>query len=154
MLDAGKQTGFNHPDDLLQGCHLVFWADVAARLQDTAAAALLRPKLDVATPTFFHTGTIGYGAFAHSRGIVAATLGDLDSAAIELRSALDVHEGLGAPFFSARSCLELGRVLLRRGARDDLDRADELLTRAADLAERYGCEVVADDVRAARAGES
>jgi hypothetical protein len=71
----------------------------------------------------------------------------VSSAAEHLEQALVIHQRLEAPFFTARSALELGRVLRRRDRTGDHERATRLLSSAADLAERYDCRKVLAEVR-------
>jgi DNA-binding CsgD family transcriptional regulator len=69
----------------------------------------------------------GHAAGRRCRGLVREAAGDRDSAIVELREAVELHETLGHPFELARTLLALGSAL-RRGrqkaeAREVLERA-------------------------------
>jgi hypothetical protein len=134
------------------GPNLMLWSEVAGQLGHEPAARLLLPTLAPHTARLEHDGVGTRGSYGHSAGILAATIGDLDSAEEYLGSALRLHERLGAPFFTARSMTELSRVLLRRKRPGDTERAEALLAESLDLAERHGCALVAARVRAMQEG--
>jgi hypothetical protein len=152
LLDAEAAAGFEHPNDLILQTYLILWSEVAGGLGHEEAAHLLLPRLTPHIDRISHNGTSAHGAFAHSAGVLAATIGDLDAAASYLGVAVRLHEHLGAPFFTARSKLELGRALRRRAGSGDRVQSTILLGEALDLAERHACRYVATRARAEQEG--
>jgi class 3 adenylate cyclase len=151
-LEAEVATGFEHPNDLLYATYLMLWSEVAGQLGHEPAARQLLPTLVPHVELVSHNGTAAHGAFAHSAGLLAATLGDLDGAVSYLGIAVRLHEHIGAPFFTARSKLELGQVLRRRAATGDRVQSAILLGEALELAEQHGCAFVSSRARAAQEG--
>jgi hypothetical protein len=78
------------------------------------------------------------GAADAARGCFAAVRGDLDRAVELLETGHAFHERLELHQLVVESGLDLGIVLLRRGAPGDQDRGTALLTTTAELAERIG----------------
>jgi hypothetical protein len=152
LLDAEVAAGFQHPNDLILQTYVILWSEVAGHLGHEQAARLLLPRLVPHVDRVSHNGTSAHGAFAHSAGLLAATVGDLDAAVSYLDVAVRLHEHLGAPFFTARSKLALGEALGRRAATGDRVQSTILLGEALDLAERHGCDFVASRARAAQKG--
>jgi hypothetical protein len=109
---------------------------------------VLEPHVDLVA----HNGNFAQGAFAHAAGRLAVAVGDLDTAVAYLDVAVRLHEHLAAPFFTARSKLELGLALRRRANAGDRVQSMILLGEALDLAERHRCDYVASRVRAAQEG--
>lgn len=151
LVEQELELGFEHPNTFARGVHLALWSEVVARIEHQAAATALLPRLLPHTMRVEHDGVGSRGPFAHFAGILAATIGDLDSAESHLSTSMRLSERLGAPFFAARSMLELARVLVRRSNAQAKERADALLAETLDLAERHGCPLVAERARAAQA---
>jgi ATP/maltotriose-dependent transcriptional regulator MalT len=153
LLEREMASNFEHPNDLPLGAHLMLWSEVAGRLGNEAAARTLLPVLRPHTARVVHNGTVSRGAYAHAAGILAATIGDLDSAEGHFGTALRIHERLGAPFLTARTMLEQSRLLLRRGRPGDSGRAEALLANSLDLSERYHCRLVTARAKELQGGQ-
>jgi hypothetical protein len=65
-------------------------------------------------------------------------LGRYDDAEAHFLQALETHESLEAPFFTALTQLEWARMLLIRRTPDDVARAETMLHDSKVLAERHG----------------
>jgi class 3 adenylate cyclase/energy-coupling factor transporter ATP-binding protein EcfA2 len=152
LLDAELAAGFEHPNDLILSTYVILWSEAANHLGHEQAARMLLPLVAPHVDRVSHNGTSAQGAFAHSAGILAATIGDLDTAESHLGTAVRIHETLGAPFFTARTKLELGRVLQRRSKTGDQVQSMLLLGESLELAERHGCAFVASRARTALEG--
>jgi hypothetical protein len=127
-LDTAATVGFARPprNQFYVGT-LVCWSAVAAHLGDAdsagAIADMLRPFPEhVVAPANFILGSL-----AHSRGLLATTMGDLDEAAVQFAHAEGQHARLRFPVWLASTRLEWSRVLLTRLQTGDGERARELL---------------------------
>jgi hypothetical protein len=152
LLEAEIAAGFEHPNDLILSTYVILWSEVVTHLGHEQAAGMLLPVLAPHVDRVSHNGTSAQGAFAHSAGVLAATTGDLDAAVSYLEVAVRLHEHLGAPFFTARSKLELGQALQRRAGTGDRVQSMILLGDAVELAEQHGCRLVESTARAAQGG--
>ena len=88
----------------------------------------------------FANTTIAKPVGWHYLGLLAATMGKIETAEPYLRKAIGVHDIVGAPLFRAESEIELARVLLDGGRDAD---AEELLTSALATAEARGSALLA-----------
>ena len=136
-----------HQDNLwLAGMNA--WGDVAVQLDDAESAPSLAKLLEPCRGQVATTGASVLGPVAHSLGGLERLLGDLDAAATLLEESRLVSQRLGAPFFLARSNVELARVLRDRDQPRDGERASQLLDQALQLAEAHGCALVERRARA------
>ena len=78
------------------------------------------------------------GPASHYLGLLAARLGLPDDAVMHFEDAIGLAERIGARPALARSLVELGEVLTRRGGDGDARRAADLLRRGRDLAGELG----------------
>lgn len=78
------------------------------------------------------------GPASHYLGLLAARLGRPDDAVMHFEDAIGLAERIGARPALARSLVELGEVLTRRGGDGDARRAADLLRRGRDLAGELG----------------
>jgi tetratricopeptide (TPR) repeat protein len=117
---------------------LAVTSEVAYLLQEREAARILYDELE----PFAELHAVGWegsmGSVSRYLGLLAETLGDLDSAVRHLEHAEQVNERMGARPWVARTRADLGRVLLRRGADTDASRAHQLLARAQAQAAEMG----------------
>jgi eukaryotic-like serine/threonine-protein kinase len=136
-----------HVDDqwLLSICLL---AETAAILQDAEAAASL---YDVLVPYASHNAVavpeLALDSASRPLGILASLLGRFEDAERHFEDALRMNERMGARPFAAHTQLEHARMLLRRQAEGDRDRADEFLSTAR--ATYHGLGMQDDVARAA-----
>jgi tetratricopeptide (TPR) repeat protein len=78
------------------------------------------------------------GPASHYLGLLAARLGRTDDAVTHFEDAIGLAERIGARPALARSLVELGEALTRRGDDGDARRAADLLRRSRDLASELG----------------
>jgi tetratricopeptide (TPR) repeat protein len=102
-------------------------ASVCADLGDRAAAGRLFPLLAPYADRIAGNGVVWIGSVAHYLGILATTLEDFDEAERYLVASDAAHERLHAPGWRARTRLAWARLLLRRGQREDVKQARQLL---------------------------
>ena len=115
------------------------WAMVVAKVGHMEFA---RSLYDTLLPFADQAGTNGplvWTTIAHVLGELATLLERYDDAEAHFAHAEQIAEHLQAPFHLARAHLDWGRMLLKRRAEGDVERAVDLLGRARDLAGRYGC---------------
>ena len=125
--------------DMLVAPSLYNLAFLAAREGDVATAEGLYEALRPFADSFANT-TIAKPVGWHYLGLLAATMGKIETAEPYLRKAIGVHDIVGAPLFRAESEIELARVLLDGGRDAD---AEELLTSARATAEARGSALLA-----------
>ena len=147
LLATATEQGFPHPFDPLATTTIALWSEAAIQAGDTAAARVLVERLASFADQVVCSGVNLFGSLDHYRGALLGVLGDHDGAEGLLRRALEAHQRLGAPFFEARTSLELARVLRRRG--DEADHSDvlKLAGRSVELADRFGYATVARRAR-------
>ncbi|HMI90897.1 MAG TPA: hypothetical protein VK509_06010, partial [Polyangiales bacterium] len=120
-------------------------AEACAELGDARRAAelydrMLPYKKLIAAPFL---GTIWHGSMTYALGLAAAARGRLDLGQRHFEVALAIAQGLASPPLIAMTQERLGAVLLQTGNDGDAARANELLMRAADGAQRLGMRDVA-----------
>ncbi len=148
LLSAEAENQFPHPVDPLLASTMVMWADAAVQTADQNAACILLNRLAPLPDQVVCNGVTTFGSLDHYRGALCAVLGRRDEAEKYLSKALAVHGRLGAPFFEARSCLELSHLLHARAQGQDHSYASYLRDRAIAVAEHHGFANVSQ--RAAR----
>jgi DNA-binding CsgD family transcriptional regulator len=119
---------------------LTYLADACSIVGDDALAGLLYPEL---LPLAGGNVAIGhgvacYGAADRYLGLLAATLGEHETAVGHFDEALRINRRMGAATWVAHTLYGYGQTLRMRGRRDDAIRASQLLTEAASLAQRIG----------------
>jgi tetratricopeptide (TPR) repeat protein len=142
LLAAEAAVDFAHPFDPLAATTIVMWAEVAVQTADRPAAEVLLARLATFADQVVCNGVDIFGSLDHYRGALWAVLGRYDEAERLLVRGSEVHERLGAPFFEARSHLELARMLSARGGPGDLEEAGRRTELARELAGRYGFATV------------
>jgi len=142
LLKAEAAVGFAHPFDPLAATTIVMWAEVAIQTADTGSAEILLGRLARFADQVVCNGVDIFGSLDHYRGALSAVLGRFDEAERLLVQASEVHQGLGAPFFEARSHLELARTLRARGAPGDEQESNRRAGLARDIASRHGFTTV------------
>ncbi len=148
-------SGLYRDNEWLLGMSLV--SEACARLENAAAAETLYEQL----APFAGRHAIGHaegsvGAVDRYLGLLAATMDRLDDAVRHLEEAVRLNERMAARPWTTHSQHDLARVLRRRGAAGDLERAQDLeraaLSTARELGmsgfiERYGGLVAAEPAR-------
>lgn len=142
LLTAEAAVDFAHPFDPLAATTIVMWAEVAIQTRDTGTAEILLSRLASFADQVVCNGVDIFGSLDHYRGALWAVLGRFDEAERLLIQGSEVHQGLGAPFFEARSHLELARMLQARGAPGDDEEAHRRVGLASDIARRHGFTTV------------
>jgi tetratricopeptide (TPR) repeat protein len=95
-----------------------------------------------------HAGSVGSGCVDHYLGLLATAMGRLDEADRHFREAVAVNQRLEAPVWLARTRLEWGELLRRRGGPGDAEHAAELLGQALTTAVALGLGAVERRARA------
>lgn len=114
-------------------------ADVCRHLDAAGAAAelyeLLRPyaRRNAVLPP-----ELSSGAVSRPLGVLAATASSWDSAAAHFQDALELNARMGARPWLARTRCDYALMLVARDTPGDRERADELVTSGAQLAEELG----------------
>ena len=138
LLDTEKRVRFRGPQDFLLLSRWTMWAEVATRLGDQEAAALLYGHLAPWADVLVATGVTCSGAVAHYLGALAAVRGDLTAVEGHFTQALVIHERVASPFFVARTYLEWARAEVQRETRLGGAGVREKLHMARQLSERHG----------------
>jgi len=131
------------PPDVTWLPGLSIYAEVAAHLQDPAAAEVLYDLLEPWAGQVVYSGISAWGCVDHHLGAVAGVLARYEDAEAHLRRAAALNAALKAPVWAARTELATARVLLRRDGAGDRERGRALLERAAAAAQRLGSATLA-----------
>jgi hypothetical protein len=129
--------GFELPLDAIWLTGTALWGEAVARAGDRPDdAALLLDRLSPWSGQIAFTGISSYGAVDRVLALLAEQVGRVDDADRLFAAAEAQHERIGAPSLLARTRLDWGTALARRG---DEQSALPLLTSAREAAERLGC---------------
>jgi DNA-binding SARP family transcriptional activator/DNA-binding CsgD family transcriptional regulator len=128
---------------------LVYLTDACAALGDGASAALLYPELKPLSGGNVMVGQLVacYGAADRYLGMLAAAMGEWESASAHFEFALALNRRMNAHTWTAHTAYEYGRTLLTRGRTMDRVKALELLAEASWSSERLGLHALRDKVR-------
>jgi hypothetical protein len=110
---------------------------VAELGQESAAEALV-PLLSPYADQVAVVAAMPFGSISHFLGLLITVLGDYDRAEAAFAAAADTHARMAAPALLSCTRLEWARMLLRRRAANDVERARELLTQASGTAKETG----------------
>ncbi len=139
LLEELATTDFELPLDSVWLTTVVEYADAAIEVQDPKYA---RPLFDLLVPCADQFASIGMagaeGPVSHYLGGLATVLGRYGEADSYFAHAAAVDDRAGAKFFAARTDLGWGRMLAKRGAPGDADRARDRLARAHATAAEHG----------------
>jgi tetratricopeptide (TPR) repeat protein len=128
------------PADSLRQASLCYLAEVCDYLQDVPRAAivydLLRPYAELTVVV--GNATVCLGATARFLGQLAATMGKWDVAEAHFAGALELNSRMTAVPWIAHTLFQHSRMLMRRGRREDAERAVRMLAEAIDLARPCG----------------
>ncbi len=142
LLVRESAVEFAHPFDPLAATTIVMWAEVAIQTCDAASAEALVSRLASFADQVVCNGVDIFGSLDHYRGALSAVLGRFDEAEALLDRGAKVHEALGAPFFEARSQLELARMLVARNGEGDAAEAVRRAGSALVTARKHGYATV------------
>ncbi|MES1193168.1 MAG: AAA family ATPase, partial [Solirubrobacterales bacterium] len=131
------------PPDVTWLPGLAIYAEVAAHLQDGAAAEVLYDLLAPWAGQVVYSGISAWGSVDHHLGAVAGVIGRYAEAEEHLRQAAELNVALRAPIWVARTELATARLLLTRDGLQDRERGRALLERAAAAAQRLGSATLA-----------
>jgi len=128
-------------DSLWQTC-LTYLAEVCDELEDAERAELLYELL---LPYAELTVVVGnaivcLGATSRFLGQLASTLGRWNDAEAHFEHALRMNEGLGSKSCVAHTYYQYARMLMRRGEREDVIRASDMIDEALKLAQQIGMQ--------------
>ncbi len=125
--------------DSLWHATLAYLTDASAALGDETMAAILYPELEPLAGGNVMIGHLVacYGAADRYLGMLAATLGDSESAERHFELALELNRRMETPTWVAHTAYEYARTLLGQGG-DGRERAEALLGEAGALAEEIG----------------
>jgi tetratricopeptide (TPR) repeat protein len=144
LLAHETSTKFSElPPDVTWLPGLAIYAEVAAHLQDGAAAEVLYELLLPWAGQVVYSGISAWGCVDHHLGAVANVLGRFAEAEEHLRQAAELNSVLRAPIWVARTELATARLLLARDGPQDRERGRALLERAASAAQRLGSATLA-----------
>jgi DNA-binding CsgD family transcriptional regulator len=151
-----RREGFDELRTTLWVASLSYLADACALVGDDELAEALYPEL---APLAGGNIAIGhgvacYGAADRYLGLLAATLGDHELAVEHFERALAINRKMGAVTWVAHTLYAYGRTLRMRARSGDSERASELLSEAAVVAQRIGMPTLLARAQAlgARAG--
>lgn len=126
-------------DSLWQTC-LSYLAEVCDELQDTERAqvlyGLLLPYSELAVVV--GNAIVCLGATSRFLGQLAATLAHWDDAEMHFKHALDLNEAMDAKPWVAHTRYQYASMLLRRGEREDVIRANGMIDEALKMAQQLG----------------
>src|SRR5205823_1086779 len=117
------------PRDQVWLISMTVLAEMAARRGMRAAAAAAYEELLPFDGLFAGSTAVLRGAVAHYLGMLAAACGTHEAAEHHFGDAASMHARMQAPFHTARTELEWGRMLLERGATPSADAAAQHLER-------------------------
>ncbi len=114
--------------------------EAAARLEEPESAAVVYDLVlpFAGLPTMASLAVVCFGSTERTLGLAARTAGRLDDAVGHLERAVEADRRLGNRPVLAITRADLGLTLLRRGARGDRTRAQELLTSAIEALNTMG----------------
>jgi tetratricopeptide (TPR) repeat protein len=147
LEEATEERFARHHLDNLWLAGVAIWGENAADLGHEAAAQELYQQLEGCSGQVASTGASAFGPVDFALGGLQRLLGDLDRAVSHYERALDLATAMSAPFFTARTQVELARTLRQRAGEGDAPRATTLLEAALALAEEHGCDWVATRAR-------
>jgi DNA-binding CsgD family transcriptional regulator/tetratricopeptide (TPR) repeat protein len=145
-LDRVQAEGLGPLREGLWLASLTYLADAAGAIAHEEVASLVYPMLAplAGTNVMIGHGVACYGAADRYLGMLAATLGDTDSATRHFEAAIKLNRQMGASTWLAHTAYEYGRMLLGRG---DSAHGEQLLAEAALLAETVGMPTLIARVR-------
>jgi hypothetical protein len=114
------------------------YGEVAVELGRVDVAPILYDRLLPYGERYIFLSCIDWGSVSRPLGRLATLLGRYDDAERHLGHALAVHEQIPAPYWIARTQLDLAELCLARQGPGDPGRTDELLDSVQQAVDRYG----------------
>jgi class 3 adenylate cyclase/tetratricopeptide (TPR) repeat protein len=139
--------GFELTAKLSSANALCFLAEVAARVNEPAAAKVLYERLLPWRDQLSYTGITLFGPVERYLGLAATCLGPTDDAEAHFRRSVETCERIGAPTWLARTRHEWALMLKARREAGDRETAERLLEQALEAAVTYGCRNLERRVR-------
>ena len=138
IFNAAAATDFGGvPRDVTWLLAMASWADCACDLGASEYAQLLIDRLAPFSRRVIFTTAHTLGAVGRSLGRLQTIIGEYGAAEASLREALEVHQRLRAPYWIARTKLDLADLLTVRREPGDSAQAAELIADARQVAETY-----------------
>jgi class 3 adenylate cyclase/tetratricopeptide (TPR) repeat protein len=138
IFDAAATTEFGGvPRDVTWLLALACWADCASDLGSVEFAPLLIERLAPFSGRVIFTTAHTLGAVGRSLGRLQTLIGDHTAAEVSLREALEIHQKLKAPYWIARTQLDLADLLATRQRPGDTAQAARLIADARRTATTY-----------------
>ena len=139
LFDVGYAAGFSDlPFNIMWIAAVGQYADCAADMGRADAAPRLFALLSPYASRFNFHQVVDHGAAARPLGRLATMLGQFDDAETHLRAALALHERLHAPYWIARTQLDLGELAITRRDPTDAATARELIQQAQRGIDEFG----------------
>jgi class 3 adenylate cyclase/tetratricopeptide (TPR) repeat protein len=138
------------PWDSIWAMVMLAWADACSRLGLIDRASELYELLQP-FPGQMAAASLMYGATDWALGILATMLGRHEQAENHFAGAAELDERLGAPLLLARTRAGWARTLVARGRPADIERAEQMLGQAEEVAVRLGGGLVSREVAECRA---
>ena len=126
------------------------WADACSRLGLVDRASELYELLQP-FPGQMAAASLMYGSTDWALGILATMVGRHEQAEDHFAGAAELDERLGAPLLLARTRAGWARALIARGRPADIERAEQMLGQAEEVAARLGGGLVSREVAECRA---
>ena len=132
------ETGFDLPFDAKRSAALSYLAEVAARLDETEAAACLYELMSAYQHMTITAGVaaVCYGAASRYLGMLAGVLGEFDAAEAHFEHALDMNRRIGSDPYLGHTEAEYALLLRRQKGKGVSKRAEFLANEAWDIAAR------------------
>jgi tetratricopeptide (TPR) repeat protein len=141
LLEKFSATGFELPMDLLWLLGMFAYAAAAIECRDRKYAGPLYERLAALADQFTTAGgSTAQGPVSYYLGGLSAVLGQFDEADARFAQSASLLKRMGARFFSVRTDIEWGRMLISRGAPEDAQKARTLLSTGQSLAAAHGYE--------------
>jgi class 3 adenylate cyclase/tetratricopeptide (TPR) repeat protein len=147
----------NIPWDPIWPAATFFWTEACVRVEALDRAGELYALLEPVAGQVAVAGVDPYGSFDWALGTLARALERYEQAENHFAAAAQIEERLGAPLFLARTRTAWARTLIARGHPEDLERAEQMLEQADEVAGRLGAQGLTREVsecRSARAAIS
>jgi tetratricopeptide (TPR) repeat protein len=138
------------PLDSIWSMVMVVWADACSRLGLVDRASELYELLQP-FPGQMAAASLMYGSTDWALGTLATMLGRYEQAEDHFAGAAELDQRLGAPLLLARTRAGWARMLIARGRPADIERAEQMLGQAEDVADRFSAGLVSREVAACRA---
>ncbi len=126
------------------------WADTCSRLGLKDRAGELYELLQPFPGQVAARSIVVYGSIDWALGALATTLERYEQAEGHFAAAAEIDERFGGPLLLARTRARWARALIARGRPEDLERAQEMLEQAEEVAERLGAGLVSREVAEGR----